>query len=85
MRFNTLYIYYILLYIIYIEQDNTSPTPNKNRKRNIIWFNPPFKANVTTKIGNKFEQILDKHFLKILRQEKMASLKPHCNCRVKEP
>ena len=92
------------------EQHQTSAKPNKSRKRNIMWFNPPYNANVTTKIGNKFLQILDKHFpkshklfnrndvkvsysslpnfasiinshnKKILRQEEMASPKPHCNC-----
>ena len=39
---------------IKFEQGNTSATPNQNRKRNIIWFNNPNSANVTTKIGNKF-------------------------------
>ena len=99
------------------EQHKTSATPNKNRKRNIIWFNPPYSANVTTKIDTKFLQILDEHIpksdkfhklfnsnnvkvshislsnfaniinshnKKILRQEEMASPKPHYNCRVKE-
>ena len=46
------------------EQHKTSATPNKNRKRNIIWFNPPYSANVATKIGNEFLQILDQHFPK---------------------
>lgn len=37
-------------------------TPSKrNRKRNIIWYNPPFSRNVATNIG--------KEFLKILREE----------------
>ena len=38
---------------IRFEQGTTS-APNKNIKRNIIKFNPPYSANVTTKIGNKF-------------------------------
>ena len=92
-------------------------TLNKNRKRNITWFNPSYSAHVATKIGNKFLQILDKHLpksqkfhklfncnnikvsygslpnfantinshnKKILRQEEMASPKPHCNCKLKE-
>ena len=45
-----------------VYKGNTSATPDKNRKRKIIWFNPPYRANVTSKIGNKFLQILDKHF-----------------------
>ena len=102
---------------IRFEQHKTSETPNKNRKRNKIWLNPPCSANVAIKTGKKFLQILDKHFpklhkfhkpfnrnnvkvsysylsnfasiinshnKKILRQEEMASPKPHCNCRVEE-
>ena len=41
---------------IRFEQHKTSATPNKNRKRNTIWFNPPYGGSVTTKIGNKFLQ-----------------------------
>ena len=37
---------------------------NKNRKRNIIWFNPPYSNNVLTNIGKSFLTILDKHFPK---------------------
>ena len=37
-------------------------TPSKHRKRNIIWFNPPYNKNVATKIGRKFLQLIDKHF-----------------------
>ena len=31
-------------------------------KTNIIWFNPPFSRNVSTKIGKYFLNLLDKHF-----------------------
>ena len=34
----------------------------KNRKRKIIWFNPPFSRNVTTKVGKYFLALIDKHF-----------------------
>ena len=37
---------------------------NKNRKRNIIWFNPSYSNNVLTNIGKYFLTILDKHFPK---------------------
>ena len=33
-----------------------------NHKINIIWFNPPFSRNVTTKIGKYFLNLFDKHF-----------------------
>ena len=45
-------------------QGNTSATPSKNRKKNIIWFHPSNSANATTKIGNKFSQTFDKNFPK---------------------
>ena len=41
------------------------PNVNKNkrnRKRNIIWFNPPYSKNVSTKIGKYFLNLVDKHF-----------------------
>ena len=41
------------------------PTINatpKNRKRNIIWFNPPFSKIVSTNIGKCFLQLINKHF-----------------------
>ena len=44
---------------------NPTVTPTnrkKNRRRNVIWFNPPFSKIVETKIGNKFLNLLDKHF-----------------------
>ena len=39
---------------------------NKNnsdrRKRQIIWFNPPYSKNVTTKVGKFFLSLSDRHF-----------------------
>ena len=35
---------------------------NKKRKRNIIWYNPPFSANVKTNIGKILFKLLNKHF-----------------------
>ena len=44
---------------------NHKNSKNKiNRKRNIIWFNPPFSKSVSTKIGHYFLNLLDKHFPK---------------------
>ena len=34
----------------------------RNRKRNIIWFNPPFSKSVKTNVGRSFLNLLDKHF-----------------------
>ena len=35
---------------------------NKNRSRNIIWFNPPFSQNVKTNIGKIFLKLIEKRF-----------------------
>ena len=35
---------------------------NKNRSRNITYFNPPYSQNVQTNIGEKFLKLIDKHF-----------------------
>ena len=34
----------------------------KKRKRNILYYNPPFSSSLTTKFGKLFLQLLDKHF-----------------------
>ena len=47
------------------ENDNNSTNINKikrNRKRQIIWSNPPFNLKTKTKIGKLFLNLLDKHF-----------------------
>ena len=36
----------------------------KNRKRKIIYFNPPFSMNVKSKIGEEFLGLISKHFPK---------------------
>ena len=49
--------------------ENKTSTPdtsrtNKNRQRNILWFNPPYSQNVETKVGKCFLQLIDQHFPK---------------------
>ena len=34
----------------------------ETRKRNIIWFNPPYSANVQTNVGRSVLDLVDKHF-----------------------
>ena len=48
------------------KQQNISTVTNntKNRKRKIIWFNPPFSLNISTNIGKKFLGLLGKDFPK---------------------
>ena len=45
--------------------DTTTTTQGrKNRKRKIIWFNPPFSKTVKTNVGARFLQLVAKHFPK---------------------
>ena len=53
-----------------------NPTTNttkkrRNRKRNIIWFNPPFNRAVSTNIGKLFFNALNKHFPKSHKYSKI--------------
>ena len=43
------------------------PEPNnhrRRRKRNIIWFNPPYNKNVSTNVAKIFMKLINKHFTK---------------------
>ena len=48
----------------FIENIKYSPSqPNqRNRKRQIIWFNPRYSVNVKTNVGKLFMRLIDKHF-----------------------
>ena len=51
-----------------------SKTPNvnnRNRARNIIWFNPLYSQNVKTNIGKIFLKLLKKHFPKCHKLHKI--------------
>ena len=48
--------------------------PRRNRKRNIIWYNPPFSSNVKTNIGKTFLKLVSKHFP---RQHKYHTTEQH--------
>jgi len=43
-------------------QKANEKTTKKQRKRKIIYFNPPFSLTVATKIGKEFLNLLNKHF-----------------------
>ena len=45
----------------YSKQD-PSTRQRRNRKRNIIWFNPPFSKSVKSNIGKSFLHLLSQHF-----------------------
>ena len=41
---------------------STAEKRPRNRKRNIIWFNPPFNSTLTTNLGKQFLALITKHF-----------------------
>ena len=45
-----------------IKFDSKPKHKRRNRKRNVIWFNPPYNASVLTNIGKAFLSLLSKHF-----------------------
>ena len=52
--------------------ENKGRTRDKNRGRKTVWFNPPYSCNVATNIGKKFLLLLDKHFLKVHKVNKVS-------------
>jgi hypothetical protein len=50
----------------YVEtvENEINDDEKKRRRRKIIWFNPPFSANVKTSIGKVFFRLLKKHLKK---------------------
>ena len=55
----------------------------KKRKRNIIWYNPPYSVNIKTNIGKTFFKLVKKHFPKENRFHKIFnknSLKLSYSC-----
>jgi hypothetical protein len=45
-------------------QNSINKSRSKNRKRKIIWFNPPYSKNVKTNVGATFIRLINKHFPK---------------------
>ena len=51
--------------IIYTTVIQSNNSERKNiRKRNIIWFNPPYSMNVEISFGKAFLKLVKKHFLR---------------------
>ncbi|KAL9966710.1 hypothetical protein ACROYT_G024826 [Oculina patagonica] len=50
---------------------NQSQRNQRNRSRNIIWFNPPFSQSVQTNIAKSFLNLVDKHFPKTSKLRKI--------------
>ena len=47
--------------------------PSRNRKCNIIWYNPPYNKSVSINIGHVFLNLLDKHFHKEHKLKKISN------------
>lgn len=47
-----------------IQFSKRNEEPSKRRKRNVIYFHPPWSDQIETKIGMSFLSLLDKHFPK---------------------
>ena len=50
---------------------NQPSNKKRSRKRNIIWFNPPYNSAVKSNIGKKFLSLVEKHFPKRHRFSKI--------------
>ena len=44
--------------------DETGRKVRSRRKREVVWFNPPYSMNVQTRVGKEFLNLIDKHFPK---------------------
>ena len=40
----------------------SEPRTKRNRKRNVIWFTPPYSVSLRTNFGKQFLNLIDKHF-----------------------
>ena len=56
-------------------QEDGVEKKKRKRRRTIIWFNPPYSANVKTNIGKRFFGILKKHFPEGSELEKLFNKK----------
>ena len=45
-----------------LSYDNTPNRNPRNRRRKIIWYNPPYNKSVKTNIGKSFLLLIQKHF-----------------------
>ena len=53
----------------------TNNASKKKRKRNVIWFNPPFDLSVKTNVAKEFLSLIKKHFTSSHKLSKIFNLK----------
>ena len=54
-----------------LEYKQINNKKKKNRKRKVIWFNPPFESNVNVDVGKEFLKLISKHFPKKHKYHKL--------------
>ena len=60
-------------YLKYRKEAKTTKAISNRRRRNIVWFNPPYSDNVETNIGHEFLNLITKHFPKHHRLHKICN------------
>ena len=53
----------------------TGTCNNSSRKRKIIWFDPPFNFNFSTNMARTFSKLIDRHFPRFHKLDKIFSEK----------
>ena len=48
--------------IQYTEDSNSQQKRPRSRRREVLWFNPPWNAAVSTNVAARFLKLIDKHF-----------------------
>ena len=66
---------YINKVVYHAPSTSNQENKNKNRQRNVIWFNLPCSKSVTTRIGKSFLYLIDIHFPKNRTFEKIFNRK----------
>ena len=44
------------------DQSHNNKKRKRNRKRNILWYNPPYNASLKTDFGRQFLKLIKRHF-----------------------
>ena len=58
-----------------VKELNSSQNNTRRRRRNVIWFNPPYSGNVKTNIGKIFFGIIKKHFPEVSELSRLFNKK----------
>ena len=54
-------------------EENMNKAKTNKKKRDIVWYTPPFSENVKTKVGGTFFYLLQKHFPKESKLHKLIN------------